>query len=76
MLEGSGIQLSSVATDITGVSGRALLESLIRGEDDPQTIASLARARMRTKIPELIEALTGRFNDHHAFMAQVISGPN
>jgi len=71
MLEGSGIKLSSVATDITGASGRAMLEALIRGEDDPETLASLAKARMRTKIPQLIEALTGRFNDHHAFMAKL-----
>lgn len=71
MLEDSGIKLSSVATDITGVSGRAMLEALISGQDDPRVLADLAKTRMRPKIPALIEALTGRFNDHHAFMARL-----
>ena len=71
MLEDSGIKLSSVATDITGASGRAMLEALISGQDDPEVLADLAKTRMRPKIPALIEALTGRFNDHHAFMARL-----
>jgi transposase len=71
MLEDSGIKLSSVATDITGASGRAMLEALISGQDDPQVLADLAKARMRPKIPQLVQALTGRFNDHHAFMARL-----
>ena len=71
MLEDSGIKLSSVATDITGASGRAMLEALISGQDDPAVLADLAKTRMRPKIPALIEALTGRFNDHHAFMARL-----
>ena len=71
MLESSGIKLSSVATDIVGVSGRAMLEALIRGEDDPTMLADLSKARMRSKMPDLIEALTGRFNKHHAFMARL-----
>jgi len=71
MLEDSGIKLSSVATDITGVSGRTMLEALISGEEDPHVLAGLARTRMRPKIPALVEALTGRFNDHHRFMARL-----
>lgn len=69
MLEGSGIKLSSIATDITGVSGRAMLQALIEGKNDPALLANLAKKAMRRKIPALTEALTGRFNAHHAFMA-------
>ena len=71
MLESSGIKLSSVATDLVGVSGRAMLEALINGQDDPTVLADLAKARMRSKTADLIEALTGRFNEHHAFMARL-----
>ncbi|MFE7156852.1 IS110 family transposase [Streptomyces sp. NPDC057636] len=71
MLEDSGIKLSSVAADIMGVSGRAMLEALIAGERDPQVLAELAKRRMRSKIPELTEALTGRFREHHGFLARL-----
>ena len=71
LLEDAGIKLSSVATDITGVSGRAMLEALIAGERDPAVIAELAQRRMRSKIPALTEALTGRFSDHHRFMTRL-----
>jgi transposase len=71
MLEDSGIKLSSIATDITGVSGRAMLQSLIDGQHDPAVLADLAKKGMRRKIPALTEALTGRFNAHHAFMARL-----
>src|SRR5215213_8090829 len=63
LLEDAGIKLSSVATDITGVSGRLMLQALIDGQHDPAVLADLA------KRPELTEALTGRFSDHHAFLA-------
>ena len=82
LLEDAGIKLSSVATDITGVSGRLMLQALIDGERDPAVLADLAKRRLRSKIPALTEALTGRFNDHHAFLAGIfldcrsISGPN
>ena len=69
LLEDAGIKLSSVASDITGVSGRAMLAALIGGERDPAQLADLAKRRMRSKIPELTEALTGRFGAHHAFLA-------
>ena len=71
LLEDAGIKLSSVASDITGVSGRAMLEALICGERDPVVLADLAKRRMRSKIPELTEALTGRFSEHHGFLARV-----
>jgi transposase len=59
VLERANIKLASVATDIMGVSGRAMLEALIAGRADPATMAELARGRMRTKIPVLEQALTG-----------------
>ena len=71
LLEDAGIKLSSVASDITGVSGRAMLAALIAGERDPALLADLAKRRMRSKIPELTEALTGRFGEHHAFLARL-----
>jgi transposase len=71
LLEDSGIKLSSVASDITGVSGRAMLEALIAGQTDPAVIADLAKRTLRRKIPDLTEALVGRFTEHHVFMARL-----
>ena len=71
LLEDAGIKLSSVASDISGVSGRLMLDALIVGQRDPAQLADLAKRRLRSKIPELVEALTGRFSDHHAFLARV-----
>src|SRR5574340_184742 len=71
VLEDSGIKLSSVATDIMGVSGRSMLEALIAGEAGPSALADLAQRRMRSKIPALTEALTGRFTDHHGFLIRM-----
>lgn len=70
-LEDAGIKLSSVATDILGVSGRAMLNALINGERDVHALAGMAKARMRPKIPELVEALTGNFGEHHAFLCRL-----
>jgi transposase len=72
LLEDAGIKLSSVATDIMGVSGRAMLEALIAGERDPVALADLARLRLRAKTPQLIEALTGQWRDHHSFLARTM----
>lgn len=72
LLEDAGIKLSSVATDIFGRSGRMMIEALIDGERDPQVLADLAQGRMRRKIDALQEALVGRFNEHHAFLARLI----
>jgi transposase len=71
LLEDAGIKLSAVASDILGVSGRAMLEALIAGDRDPAVLAELAKRRLRSKIPALTEALTGRFTEHHAFLARV-----
>jgi transposase len=68
LLEDAQIKLSVVATDIFGVSGRAMMAALIAGQRDPRVLAQLARARMRTKIPQLEEAFVGHFDDHHAFL--------
>jgi transposase len=68
LLEDAQIKLSVVASDIFGVSGRAMLDALIGGERDPQVLAQLARARLRRKISDLEEAFRGRFTDHHAFL--------
>ncbi|MEN2745511.1 IS110 family transposase, partial [Sinomonas halotolerans] len=71
LLEDAGIKLSSVASETLGVSSRAMLEALIAGERDPAALAGLARGRLRAKIPALTDALTGRFTEHHAFLARV-----
>ncbi len=68
LLEDAGIKLASVATDILGVSGRAMLEALVRGTTDPEVLAELARGKLRAKLPALREALAGRFRPHHAFL--------
>ena len=65
VLERANIKLASVASDIMGVSGRAMLDALIAGRADPQTMAALAKRRMRRKIPVLEQALTGLMRDHH-----------
>jgi transposase len=67
-LEDACIKLSTVATDLQGVSARQMLHALIEGRDDPAVMAELAKGRMRAKIAELTEALTGRVNEHHRFM--------
>jgi transposase len=72
LLEDALIKLSSVATDIFGVSGRAMLEALIQGERDPEALAGLARGRLRVKHAALVAALTGRFDEHHAFVARML----
>jgi transposase len=68
LLEDACIKLSVVASDIFGVSGRAMMAALIAGERDPKTLAQLARSRMRTKIGRLEEAFNGHFDDHHRFL--------
>jgi transposase len=68
VLQDAGLKLASVASDILGVSGRAMLTALARGTTDADVLADLARGRLRTKLPALRAALTGRFRDHHAFL--------
>lgn len=68
LLEEANIKLSSVATDIMGVSARAMLEELAAGQTDAGRMADLARGRMRNKVPELAKALTGMVQPHHRFL--------
>jgi transposase len=69
MLEDASIKLSVVSSTLTTVSAKAMLRGLIAGEGDPAVLAQLARGKMRSKIPELTEALTGRFDADHAQLA-------
>ncbi len=71
VLEDAEIKLSSVASDIMGVSGRLMLAALIDGHGEPAAIAELAKRGMRAKIPTLTEALTGRFTAHHGFLVSM-----
>jgi transposase len=68
LLEGANIKLSSVATDLMGVSARAMLTEIVAGQTDAELLADLARGRMRSKIPELEKALTGIVQPHHRFV--------
>jgi transposase len=61
-----------VASDIFGVSGRAMLAALIAGERDPKVLAQLARRRLRAKLSLLEEAFYGRFSDHHGFLLETM----
>jgi transposase len=70
VLEDANIKLTSVATDVMGVSGRAMLEALIKGEANATIMAELARGRMRTKREALAKALTGRVQEHHRFLLE------
>jgi transposase len=68
VLEWANIKLSSVVTDITGVSARAMLQALVAGQTDVTELAELAKGRLRSKLPELEQALRGTLQPHHAFM--------
>lgn len=72
VLQDAGVKLSSVATDIQGRSARAMLGALVEGERDPEVLAQLAKGRMRPKVPQLEEALAGRFGAHHALLVRTI----
>jgi transposase len=68
VLQDAGIKLSSVASDLMGVSGQAMLRALVAGERDPEALAELARGSLRKKLPALRQALVGRFRPHHALL--------
>ena len=72
VLEDAGIKLASVASDVMGASGRAMVEALIGGATDPEALADLARGRLRQKLPALRRALVGRFRPVHAFLLEQI----
>lgn len=66
VLEDAGIKLSSFTSAVLTKSGREMIDALIAGQRDPAVLAEMAKGRMRSKIPQLQDALAGRFNDHHA----------
>jgi transposase len=72
VLEDAGVKLSTVASDVMGVSGRLMLAALVQGTTDPAVLADLARGRLRVKLPALRRALEGRFRPHHAFLLRQI----
>src|SRR6266545_2396797 len=72
VLQDAGIKLTSVASRVLTQSGRAMVEALIAGERDPGRLAELAKGKLRPKVPELTEALTGHFGAHHAVAARRI----
>ena len=74
VLEDAQIKISVVASDIFGVSGRAIMDALIVGERDADVLADLARGVLRKKTDALVEAMRGRFNDHHAFLLGKVLG--
>ena len=72
VLQDAGVKLSSVATDILGLSGRAMMAALIEGTRDPQVLSDLAKGKLRSKIPLLQRALDGRFGHVHAVLVAEI----
>ena len=75
LLETANIKLASVASDVFGVSGRAMLRALIEGETSPEAMADLARGLLRRKRADLILALNGRLEEHHRFLLAMPAGP-
>ena len=70
VLEWANIKLASVVTDITGVSARRMLQAIVDGQTDVENLAELAKGRLRTKLPQLEEALLGKVREHHRFLIQ------
>jgi transposase len=68
VLEDTNIKLTSVVTDITGKSGRAMLKALLEGEQDPEVLSELARGRLRGKREQLVQAVQGTLSEHHRFL--------
>ena len=72
VLEDAGIKLASFTSKVLTKSGREMIDALIAGQRDPAVLAEMAKGRMRAKIPELTEALDGRFNAHHAMLCSIM----
>jgi transposase len=72
LLEDALIKVSAVASTLDTVSVRAMLEALIAGQRDPHVLAALARGRMRVRHDELVQALTGRFDEHHGELTRIL----
>src|SRR5215212_4556769 len=70
-LEDADLKLASVLTDVTGTSGRAILDALIAGESDPVALAALAHQRVKAPPEKLAEALRGRVTSHHRFLLRL-----
>jgi transposase len=71
VLEGTHIKLSSVATDILGVSGRLMLNAILDGVDNPEELTGLAKRRMKSKKEDLERALFGSIGFHQKMMLKV-----
>jgi transposase len=72
VLQDAGIKLSSVASGVWSKSAREIIEAMINGERDPKVLAQMAKSRMRAKIPQLEEALSGTFTTHHALVSRQV----
>jgi transposase len=72
ILEDANIKLGSVATDVLGKSGRAMLRAIIAGQDDPAVLAELALRKLRAKIPQLRAALRGGVTENHRFLLKLL----
>ena len=72
VLEDAGVKLSSVASSVLTKSGREMIDALIAGQRDPAVLAEMAKGRLRSKIPELNDALAGRFNAHHGLLCSAM----
>ena len=70
VLQDANIKLSSVASDIVGVSSRAILEAILSGESSPEVLAELAKGKLRSKRPQLAKALEGFLQPHHRFLIE------
>jgi len=68
VLEDANLKLAGVATDVMGKSGRVMLEAILAGATNPEQLAELAKGRLRKKIPQLKQALSGRVREHHRFL--------
>jgi transposase len=71
ILEDANVKLANVVSDILGVSGRAILEAIGRGESDPRRLADLGHGRLKASKAELAEALEGRVREHHRFLVRL-----
>jgi transposase len=72
VLEDANIKLATVASDVLGLSGRAMLAAIVAGETDPERLALLALGKLRTKHAALVAALTGRVQDHHRLLLKTL----
>jgi transposase len=72
LLEGALVKLSSVVSQLSGVSAQDMIRAMIAGQRDPQALAAMARGRMQARRDDLVQALDGAFDDHHGELAQIL----